>query len=825
MSHSPEAIPAVFPSSARVVVVGGGIVGCSVAYHLAKLGWSDVVLLERNTLTSGTTWHAAGLVGQLRSTYNLTQLAKYSTDLFQTLAADTGQETGFKQNGSISIACTGARLEELRRGASMARCCGLEVREIAVDEIVRRWPMMSPEGIVGAVFLPRDGQTNPVDTTLALAKGARAGGVRIFEKTPVTGVIVKAGRATGVTTGRGDIEAEYVVNCGGMWGWELGRMAGVNVPLHAAEHFYVVTEPIAGLPRDLPVLRATDICTYFKEDAGKLLLGFFEPNGKPWGMQGIPDSDGYIQLQEDWDHVLPYLELATQRVPALRDTGIKLFFNGPESFTPDNRYILGEAPDCRGFFVAAGFNSVGIQSSGGAGKAIAEWIVRGHAPMDLWDVDVRRFMPFQGTPRYLHDRTKEALGLLYDMHWPYRQYESARGVRRSPLHRHLADRNACFGEVAGWERANWFAPVGVAPKYEYSYGRQNWFDYSAAEHKATRESVSLFDQSSFGKFLLQGPDAEAVLNRICANDVAVPPGRIVYTQWLNERGGIEADLTVTRLDAASYLILTAAATQSRDFHWLQRNIREAARAFATNVTSAYAVLGIMGPRSRALLSRHSGADLSNRAFPFGTSREIDLGYARVRASRITYVGELGWELYVPTEFAAGVYEALVGAGAEINLVHAGYHAMNSLRMEKGYRHWGHDIAEEDTPLQAGLSFAVAFGKSADFIGREALERQRSEGLRRRLVLFALEDPEPLVYHNEPIWRNGELVGRVTSGAYGHSLGRSLCMGYVSSENPLTPDYLLSGSYEIEVACTRYAARPSLKPFYDPMSERIKADIQ
>lgn len=823
------------PTSARVVIVGGGIVGCSVAYHLARQGWSDVVLLEQNTLTSGTTWHAAGLVGQLRSTYNLTQLAKYSADLFQTLAADTGQETGFKQNGSISIATNAARLEELRRGASMARCCGLEVEEISVAETVRRWPMMSPEGIVGAVFLPRDGQTNPVDTTLALAKGARAGGVRIFEKTPLSDILTKAGKVAGVVTGRGEIAAEFVVNCGGMWGWELGRKAGVNVPLHAAEHFYLVTEPIAGLPRDLPVLRSTDICTYFKEDAGKLLLGFFEPHGKPWGMGRIPDSEGYIQLPEDWDHVLPYLDLATQRVPVLRDTGIKLFFNGPESFTPDNRYILGEAPECRNFFVATGFNSIGIQSAGGAGKAIAEWIVRGHAPMDLWDVDVRRFMPFQGNPRFLHDRTKEALGLLYDMHWPFRQYESARGVRRSALHRHLTDRNACFGEVAGWERANWFAPEGIVPEYKYSYGRQNWFGYSAAEHAATREGVSLFDQSSFGKFLLQGPDAEKVLNRICANDVAVAPGRIVYTQWLNERGGIEADLTVTRIDANAYLIVTAAATQVRDFHWLQRHIAEDARAFATDVTSAYAVLGVMGPRSRALLARLTDTDLSNRAFAFGTSREIDLGYARVRASRITYVGELGWELYVPTEFAAGLYESLVGAanaagseaGGETALVHAGYHAMNSLRMEKGYRHWGHDIADEDTPLEAGLTFAVAFAKRADFIGRAALERQRIEGVRRRLVLFALDDPEPLLYHNEPIWRNGRLAGRVTSGAYGHTLGRSLCMGYVSADadaDVVTPEYLLAGSYAIEVAGSRFAARAALKPFYDPLSMRVKADI-
>jgi glycine cleavage system aminomethyltransferase T/glycine/D-amino acid oxidase-like deaminating enzyme len=810
------------PRQARVVIVGGGIVGCSVAYHLAKLGWTDVVLLERNTLTSGTTWHAAGLVGQLRSTYNLTQLAKYSAELFRTLATETGQETGFRQTGSIAIATTPGRMEELKRGASMARCCGLEVELMDLDATARRWPLLNIDGVVGAVHLPKDGRCNPVDTTLALAKGARLAGVKIFEHVLVSAIRRRNGRAAGVTTDQGDLDAEFVVNCGGLWAWDLGREAGVNVPLHGAEHFYLVTESIPGLSADLPVLRAPDICTYFKEDAGKLLVGFFEPHAKPWRKTPVPEPEGFVHLPDDWEQVMPYLELAMERIPALRDTGIQLFFNGPESFTPDDRYILGEAPELKNCFVAAGFNSVGIQSSGGAGKAIAEWIVQGHAPMDLWDVDIRRFVPFQRNALYLHDRTKESLGLLYNMHWPFRQYASARGVRRSPLHERIAARNACFGETAGWERPNWYAPTGVVPQYEYSYGRQNWFAYSAAEHRAVREGVALFDQSSFAKFLLQGRDAERVLNYVCAKDVAVASDRMVYTQWLNERGGIEADLTVTRLDEGSYMVVTAAATQTRDFHWLRAHIPADANAVLTDVTSAYAVLGIMGPRSRELLAQVTSADVSNAVFPFGSSREIDIGYAHVRASRITYVGELGWELYVPCEFALGVYDVIAAAGEGVGLVHAGYHAMDTLRMEKAYRHWGHDISDEDTPFEAGLGFAVAFAKPADFIGRAALEKQRHAGVGRRLLQFALENPQPLVYHNEPIWRDGKLVGRVTSGAYGHTIGSALCMGYVECEPGCPGDAMLAGIYEIEVACERWPARPSLRPFYDPSSARIKS---
>ncbi len=808
------------PSRARVVIVGGGIVGCSVAYHLTLRGCTDVVLLERKQLTSGTTWHAAGLVGQLRATYNLTRLAQYTTELYATLERDTGQATGFKQIGSLAVASNEERFEELKRGASMASCFGLQVDVLSPGRAKELYPLLHTDDLVGAVHLPRDGQTNPIDTAQALAKGARRRGARVFENVKVEEIIVEGGRAVGVRTASGDIAAEVVVNCAGMWAHDLGAQAGITVPLHAAEHFYIVTEPIAGLPRDLPVLRDADNCTYVKEDAGKLLVGWFEPVAKPWGMNGIPESFSFDTLPEDLDHIEPLLEGAMRRVPALADAGIQLFFNGPESFTPDVRYLLGETPEVRALFVAAGFNSIGIQSAGGAGKVLADWIVDGHPPVDLWDVDVRRMMPFQRNRRYLQARTAESLGLLYAMHWPFRQPETARGVRRSTLHDRLKARGACFGETAGWERPNWYAPEGVEPVYRYSYGRQNWFDHSAAEHRAVREAVGLFDQSSFGKFVLEGRDAEAVLNHICANDVAVPIGRVVYTQWLNQRGGIEADVTVTREAEDRFLIVTAAAAQTRDFAWLKRNIPDGARAVAFDATSAHAVLGLMGPRSRELLSKLTDADLGNAAFPFGTSKVIDLGYARVRASRITYVGELGWELYVPTEFAQHVFDDVVENDEAVGLKLAGYHAMNSLRMEKAYRHWGHDITDEDTPLEAGLGFAVAWEKPARFLGREALLRQRERGVTRRLVQFALEDPRPLLYHNEPIWRSGKLVGRISSGMFGHTLKRAIGLGYVENEDRSAD--IGAGRYEIEVAGTRFPARASLKPLYDPTSSRIRS---
>jgi 4-methylaminobutanoate oxidase (formaldehyde-forming) len=808
--------------------VGGGIAGCSIAYHLTKIGVTDVVLLERRQLTCGTTWHAAGLVGQLRATRNLTELAKYTASLYRSLEAETGQATGFKQNGSISTAKTPARFEELKRGASMGKCFGLEVEVLTPGAIRERWPLLYVEDLVGGIFLPADGQTNPIDTTQALAKGAKSRGAKFFENTPVTGIRIEHGRATGVMTEHGDIRADTVVLCAGMWSHALAASCGVTVPLHAAEHFYIVTEPIPNLPSGLPVLRVQDECAYYKEDAGKILLGCFEPVAKPWGMNGIPESFCFDTLPEDIGHFEPILNAAVRRVPVLAEAGIQLFFNGPESFTPDDRYYIGETPEVKDLFVATGFNSVGIAANGGVGKVVAQWILDRRPPMDLSDVDIRRALPFQANRRYLHDRTVETLGLLYAMHWPYYQYTTARGARRTPLHDRLIAAGACMGETAGWERPNWYAAPGSTPVYEYSYGRQNWFEACRAECLAVRDQVALFDQTCFAKFLVQGRGACALLNRLSTADVDVPVGKIVYTQWLNERGGIEADLTITRLATDEYLVVTAAVCQTRDLASLRQAIaaNPAASCYATDVTAGIAMLGVMGPGSRALLSAVSGADLSNATHAFGTSREIEIGYARVRASRITFVGELGWELYLPAESCLDVYERLIEAGQAHGLKLAGYHAMAACRIEKGYRSWSHDIGDEDTPLDAGLAFTLAWDKPGGFVGREALLKQRAAGaLPKRLVQVMLVDDSsaaPLLYHEEPIVRDGVIVGSVKSGAWGFRLGKSIGMGYVETPAGVSREWLESGRWEVEVACERYAARVQLQPWYDPKSERIKA---
>jgi 4-methylaminobutanoate oxidase (formaldehyde-forming) len=806
------------PDRADVVVIGGGIVGCSIAYHLALRGAAPL-LLERRQLTCGTTWHAAGLVGQLRATLNLTRLAQYSARLYETLKQEAGRETGYRRTGSISIASTPARLVELRRLAAMAGLFGLPVEELTPAEIKARHPLVNADDIAGGVYLPTDGQTDPVDTTQALAAAARARGARIVEGVKVAGLIRERGRAVGVVTPAGDVRADTVVLAAGMWSRDFAAAHGVVVPLHAAEHFYIVTEPIPDLPRALPVLRDPDNCIYCKEDAGKLLLGCFEPEAKPWGTDGIPEDFCFDQLPEDFEHFQPLLDRAVHRLPVLRLAGIKLFFNGPESFTPDVRYILGPAPELPGLFVAAGFNSIGIQSAGGAGKAVADWILDGHPGMDLWDVDIRRFAPFQGSRSYLRARTTESLGLLYAMHWPFRQSETARGARRSILHERVAAQRACFGEVAGWERPNWFARPGEAPRYAYSYGRPNWFAASCEEHLAVRSAVGLFDQSSFAKFLVQGRDALAVLDRISTAEIDVPPGRVVYTQWLNERGGIEADLTVTRLAEHRFLVVTSAASQRHDLVHLERAAEGAACSVA-DVTSAYAVLGLMGPRARALLARLTPDDVSNAGFRFRDSREIELGFARVRATRITYVGELGWELYIPTEFAPHVFDRIRDAGESLGLRLAGYHALNSLRLEKAYRHWGHDIDSETTLLEAGLGFTAAWEKP--FVGRDALLRQRATGARRRVVQFLLADPEATLFHDEPIWRDGARVGRVTSAMHGHTLGAPVALGTIAADAPISVEYIRAGHWEIEIAGARVPATASLRPRYDPDNAHIMA---
>ena len=808
---------------ARAVIIGGGVSGCSVAYHLGKLGWKDVVLLERKQLTSGTTWHAAGLIGQLRNSQNMTRLAKYSADLYVKLEAETGIATGMRQNGSLTVALTEERREEILRQASLARAFGVEVHEVSPAEVKGMYPHLNVSDVIAAVHLPLDGQCDPANIAMALAKGARQNGVAVHEGVKVTAVHQANGRVTGVSWAtddgeEGHIDSDIVINCAGMWARELGRMSGVSIPLHACEHFYLVTEPVEGLGR-VPVLRVPDECAYYKEDAGKMMLGAFEPKAKPWGMQGIPDDFCFDQLPEDFEHFEPILEMGVNRMPLLAEAGIHTFFNGPESFTPDDRYYLGEAPELGGYWVAAGYNSIGIVSSGGAGFALAQWINDGEPPFDLWEVDIRRAQPFMSNRAFLKERVSETLGLLYADHFPYRQPETARGVRRSPIHEQLEARGAVFGETAGWERANWFAREGQEREYRYSWKRQNWFDNAREEHLAVRNGVGLFDMSSFGKIRVEGRDAPGFLQRLCANQMDTEAGRITYTQMLNSRGGIESDLTVTRLSETAFLLVVPAATLQRDMAWLRRHIGVDEFVTVTDITAAEAVLCVMGPKSREVLQACSPNDLSNDAHPFGWMREIEIGHGLARAHRVTYVGELGWEIYVSSDQAAHVFEALEQAGADHGMKLCGLHVLDSCRIEKAFRHFGHDITDEDHVLEAGLGFAVKVDKG-DFIGREAVLNRKQQGLQRRLVQFRLIDPEPLLYHNEPVIRDGEIVGYLTSGNYGHHLGGAVGLGYVPCPGEKASEVLAS-SYEIEIAGERFAAEASLKPMYDPKAERTR----
>ena len=809
------------PTSARVVIIGGGVIGCSVAYHLAKLGWKDVVLLERKQLTSGTTWHAAGLIAQLRATANMTKLAKYSQELYGNLEAETGVATGFKRVGSITAALTQERKEEIFRQAAMARAFGVEVEEISPKEVKERYEHLNIDGVTAGVYLPLDGQGDPANITLALAKGARQNGAQVIERTAVTKINRDGRRVKSVDwnsgTETGTIDCDMIVNCGGMWGHEVGRMAGVNVPLHACEHFYIVTEAIKGLTQ-MPVLRVPDECAYYKEDAGKILLGAFEPNAKPWAMGGIPKDFEFDQLPEDFDHFEPILEQAVNRMPMLAEAGIHTFFNGPESFTPDDAYHLGLAPEMDNVWVAAGFNSIGIQSAGGAGQALAAWMDADEKPYDLGDVDISRMQPFQGNKYYLFERSKETLGLLYADHFPFRQKATARGIRRTPFHQHLLDQGAVMGELAGWERANWFANEGQMPEYEYSWKRQNFFGNVAAELGAVRTNVGMYDMSSFGKIRVEGRDAVGFMNYVGGGHYDVPVGKIVYTQFLNNKAGIEADVTVTRLSETVFLVVTPAATRLADQVWMQRNIGDH-NVVITDVTAGEGVIAVMGPNARKLLQAVSPNDFSNDVNPFGTAQEIELGMGMARVHRVTYVGELGWEVYVSSDMAAHAFEVLHAAGQDMGVKLCGMHMMDAGRIEKGFRHFGHDITSEDHVLEAGLGFAVKTDKPA-FIGRDAVLRKKDEGLNSRLVQFKLTDPEPLLYHNEPVMRDGEVVGYLSSGVYGHHMGAAMGMGYVPCKGETVAEVLAS-TYEIDVMGTRIKAEASLKPFYDPKSERVK----
>ena len=813
----------IIQDKAKVVIIGGGVIGCSVAYHLSKLGWSDVVLLERKQLTSGTTWHAAGLIGQLRASANMTKLAKYTQELYFDLEKETGVSTGFKRVGSISVALTNERMEELKRSAAMARAFGVDVEEISPREIQKRYPHINLERVVGGVFLGKDGQGDPANIALALAKGARQLGAKIHERVTVKKVFKNQNKVTGLewidqNGDRGHIACEEIVNCAGMWGHSVGKMLGANIPLHACEHFYIVTEPIAELAQ-LPVLRVPDECAYYKEDAGKMLLGAFEPNAKPWGMSGISDDFEFDQLPEDFEHFEPILKMAINRLPMLEKAGIHTFFNGPESFTPDDAYHLGRTPEMENVWVAAGFNSIGIQSAGGAGMALAQWMQDKEKPFDLGDVDISRMQPFQGNKKYLFERSKETLGLLYADHFPFRQKESARGVRRTPFHEHLKSKGAVFGEVAGWERANWFSFDGQHDEYVYSWKRQNWFENSAKEHMAVRENVGLYDMSTFGKIRVEGEDAERFLNYLCGANLSVDIGKIVYTQFLNSKGGIEADVTVTRLSETIYLIVTPAATRLADETWLRRNQKDY-NVVITDITAAEGVLALMGPNSRALLSSVSPNNFDNEINPFGTAQVIEIGMGLARAHRVSYVGELGWELYISSDQCGHIFETIIDAGSDHDLKLCGMHMMDSCRIEKAYRHFGHDITCEDHVLEAGLGFAVDTDKP-DFIGKKAVIDKREVGLEKRLVQFQLTEPEPLLYHNEPIIRDSEIVGYISSGNYGHKLGGAIGMGYIPCEGE-SPEELLSSKFEIDVSGTICAAKASLKPLYDPLSKRTKA---
>lgn len=815
-----------FPSHARAVIIGGGIIGCSTAYHLAKLGWKDTIVIERHKLTSGSTWHAAGLVGQLRTSANITQLLKNSVELYNRLETETGLATGWKMNGGLRLACNNERLTEIKRQATTAHSFGLEMEILTPQEAQKLWPVMDISDVVGAAFLPTDGQANPADIAQSLAKGARQNGVKIYEETAVTGIVIEKGRAVGVVTDKGTVRCDVVVNCGGQWARELGQMAGVNVPLTSVQHQYIVTEPMAGVPKNLPTLRDPDRLIYFKEEVGGLVMGGYEHNPIPWqpngARGGLPENFAFQLLENDWDHFEPLMEQAMARVPGLQTAGIKQMINGPESFTPDGNFILGEAPELKNYFVGAGFNAFGIASGGGAGRALAEWVAASEQPMDLWPVDIRRFGTVHRDKNWVLSRTLEAYAHHYAMAWPHEELESVRPVRTSPLYQRLKDQGAVFGWKLGWERPNWFAPKGMEQKDVYTYGRQNWFDQVGLEHQAARERVVLIDQTSFAKFLMVGKDAEAALSWIAANDVAKQPGSIIYTQMLNSRGGIECDLTVSRIADDAYYIVTGTGYATHDFNWISRHIPDGLDARLIDVTSAYGVLSLMGPKARDVLAAVTANDVSHAAFPFGQCQEIQIAGAPVRALRVTYVGELGWELHVPLEALAAVYDALMQAGAPHGIANAGYRAIESLRLEKFYRAWSSDISPDHSPLEAGMSWAVKLKKNTPFLGREALVQLASKKLPKLLACFTVDDPSIVLLGRETIFRNGKQVGWLASGGFGYTLNTNIGIGYVRNpQDGVSPEDVLSGSYELEIACQRYPAKVSLQPLYDPKGERIK----
>ncbi|MEZ4513733.1 MAG: FAD-dependent oxidoreductase [Chloroflexota bacterium] len=815
----------VLPQQARVVIVGGGVIGCSTAYHLAHMGWKDVVLLERDQLTSGTTWHAAGLMVTFGSTSETsTEFRKYTRDLYGRLEAETGFATGFKPVGFIEVASNADRLEEFRRVAAFNRYCGVDVHEISPQEIKELFPLARVDDLKAGFYVKEDGRVNPVDVTMALARGARQQGATILEGVAATGIIKKNGAVAGVRTNYGDIQAEYVVNCAGMWARQFGEMAGVNIPNQAAEHYYLITEELKDLPPNMPVLEDPSHYGYYREEVGGIMVGLFEPVCAPWNINRIPNDFSFGEIPPDWERMTPFLEKAMSRVPVTLEIGIKKFFCGPESFTPDLKPIIGEAPELRNYFVAAGLNSIGILTGGGVGRMMAHWIINGTPDVDVTGFNIDRLHVYQNTPEYRRHRTVESLGMVYRCHYPNMSYQTARGAKRSPLHERLVAQGAYFRDVSGWEGADWYAPAGFEPKVEaLSWGRENWFPWWEAEHQAARDGVILMDMSFMSKFLVQGRDAGRILNHISANNVADTVNQITYTPWLNETGKLEADLTVTKLDEEKYWVVVTDTMHRHAETWMKRHIGRDDHAFVTDMTAAYAQINIQGPKSRDLLQTLTTADLSNAAFPFRCAREIEIGYAKVLCIRITYLGELGYELYVPAEQAVHVYDVIVAAGEPFGLRHAGLKALASLRMEKGYRDYGHDIDNTDDPFEVGLGFAVDLQKPGGFIGKEAVVAKKAQGaLTRRLAQVLVKDPNPLLFHAEVVYRNGVPVGYVRAGSYGFSLGGAVGLFMIEAGEAITAVYIAQGKWEIDIAGKLYPAEVSLRPFYDPQMKKIKA---
>ncbi|MCB2110869.1 MAG: FAD-dependent oxidoreductase [Defluviimonas sp.] len=809
------------PSHAQIVVIGGGIIGCSTAYHLARDHRADVLLIEQGKLTSGSTWHAAGLVGQLRSSASITRVLKYSVELYKGLAAETGLETGWKMTGCLRLATNADRWTEYKRLATTARSFGMEMHLVSPEEVKRMWPLMETSDLVGASWLPTDGQASPSDITQSLARGARMHGARIVEGVRVTGFAMAGNRITAVQTTMGEIACETVVNCAGQWARQLGAMAGIEVPLQAVRHQYVVTERIPGLAGDAATIRDPDRRTYFKEEVGGLVMGGYEPNPQPLPPGDIPNDWQFHLFEDDYDHFEQHLVQAIARVPALSEAGVKQMINGPESFTPDGNFILGAAAECANMYVGAGFNAFGIASGGGAGWVLADWAMRGEAPLDLWVVDIRRFSGMHRDRRWVSDRTCEAYGKHYTIGFPHEEYLSGRPRIVSPLYDRLKAHGAVFGSKLGWERPNWFAPGGVEPRDVYSMGRQNWFAPVGEEHAHVREAVGIFDQSSFAKYEVTGTDAMQALDHVCAGDLTRAPGRLTYTQLLNSRGGIEADLTVARLAEDRFYIVTGTGFRTHDLAWIAEHLPPGDVAIR-DITEDWGTLSLMGPRARAVLEKVTGADVSNQGFPFGHVREIVIAGAAVRALRVTYVGELGWELHVPLSATGAVFDALMAAGAPEGIRPVGYRALESLRLEKGYRAWSSDITPNDTPFEAGLGWAVKMKTNRPFLGREALQAAAGAPPRKRLAGFTLAAPEAVLVGRETILRDGETVGYLTSGGYGYTLGQGIGYGYVRHREGVTDAFLNAGDYELVVANERFPARLVLGPLYDPQGARVKS---